>query len=152
VSGLRAELAAGLRATGRYLLSHHEREHWDRCHAVAVPGVDARIRLCARCSGVYPGIVAGALGALWGVLSVAPALVALLPAATVVERLAERADGVAYDGANWARTATGALLGVAYGLGLVGLLGRPAARGWVVAVGVVYVGVAAALLWVEQRA
>nr|WP_272904700.1 DUF2085 domain-containing protein [Halobacterium sp. TGN-42-S1] len=106
--------------------------------------------MCARCSGVYPGIAAGALGALWGVVPVAPLLVALLPAATVVERLAETARGPAYDGTNWGRTATGALLGVGYGIGLVGLLLRPATRGWLLAVGAAYVLVAAALLWVER--
>lgn len=150
MSTLGSELAAGLRATGRYVLSHHEREDWDRCHAVPVPGFDARVRLCARCSGIYPGIAAGALGALWGVVPVAPLLVAVLPAATVVERLAETAPGVAYDGANWGRTATGVVLGLAYGLGLVGLLLRPATRGWLLAVGVAYVLVAAALLRVER--
>lgn len=149
MSTLGAELAAGLRATGEYVLSHHEREHWDRCHAVPVPGLDARVRLCARCTGVYPGVAAGVLAAGWGVVPVTVLLVAVLPAATVAERLAEAAPGVAYDGRNWVRTATGALLGVAYGLGLVGLVGRPATRGWVLAVGAGYAVVAAALLRVE---
>ena len=150
MSTLGSELAAGLRTTGEYVLSHHEREHWDRCHAVPVPGFDARVRLCARCTGVYPGIAAGVLAAGWGVVPVAALVVVLLPAATVVERLAEARPSVAYDGTNWVRTATGALLGVAYGLGLVGLLLRPATRGWVVAVGAGYAVVAAALLRNER--
>lgn len=139
------EFRAGVTETRRYLLSHHEPEEWYRCHCPEVRG--RRVRICARCSGIYPGIAAGLLGYLFGPpLLASMAVVAAFPLPALVDwALTSFTDRRGY---NAVRTATGALLGYAYGLGLALLLGE-----WnlaVVGVGVAY-GVAAAVLLFYHR-
>ena len=141
------EVRAGVRETGQYLLSHHERADWDRCYAVGARWRDRPVRLCARCSGIYPGILAGALFAATHAVPVSLLFVALLPVPTVAERALEAVTS--FEGSNRLRTATGALLGSGYGIGLVGLT-RPAMRLGVLAVGAAYVAVAVALLSLER--
>lgn len=135
-----SEVRAALAATRPYLLSHHEPDEYHRCYAPTVGG--RRVRLCARCLGVYPGIAVGLLAALapsplpTGLLAVAslplPALVDWAATAFTARR-----------GWNPVRTATGAALGYAYGVGLVALFLRGDLR--VLAVGAAY-GLAAAVL------
>lgn len=139
----RAEVRAGLRATRRYVLSHHEPHDWHRCYTVEFPRKDHPLRLCARCSGIYPGVALGILLSTSGSLPVILPLVALLPAFTVGERVLELTTD--YGGSNRLRTATGLLLGGGYGVGIVALT-DPTRRTGVILVGVVYAVVAAALL------
>lgn len=137
-----AEFRSGLRETRGYLLSHHEPHEHDRCYAPTVAG--RRVRLCARCSGIYPGIVAGLvaffLGPSW-LASIASVAVLPLPALvdwTVTQYTTRR-------GSNPLRTATGLLLGYAYGLGVGLLLGAGDPR--VLLVGVAYAVLAGGLLY-----
>lgn len=142
----RAGIRDALAETRRYLLAHHEPAESHRCHAPVLFG--RRVRLCARCSGIYPGIAGGLAAVLVGpawlssllVVAVGP-LPALVDwtATTFTPRL----------GSNWVRTATGGLLGYAYGVGLARLgLGGDL---WVLAVGVLYGAAALALLWVARH-
>jgi uncharacterized membrane protein len=108
-----AELRRGLAETGQYLLSHHEPADHYRCHAVTVRG--RRIHVCARCSGVYPGILAGVLAA-GSVPAATLVLVALLPLPALADWAVTAFT--ARRGHNAVRTATGLLLGAGYGLGL----------------------------------
>lgn len=109
----RRELRVGLARTRRYLLSHHPPAEWHRCHSVRVRG--RTIRLCARCSGVYPGILAGiALFATATLTGAWPWLVALGPAPALVDWTATTLS--AREGSNAGRTLTGALLGAGYGV------------------------------------
>jgi len=138
------EFQKGVDETRRYLLSHHEPDEFDRCYAPTVRG--RRVRLCARCSGVYPGIAAGLVAVAVG--PPAPTgigLVALLPLATLAEWSATAFT--AREGTNPGRTATGVLLGYGYGLG-AGLLVGGDLR--VLAVGAVY-GIAALGLLARHR-
>lgn len=116
--GRRGELAEGLAETRRYLLSHHEPSEYDRCYRLRLGG--QHHRLCARCLGVYPGILAGLVLFRSHIPSsrYLPVLTALaLPA------LVDWAWTAFGDAAGWnpLRTATGGALGVAYGLGLGGV-------------------------------
>jgi uncharacterized membrane protein len=141
-----AELRTGLVETRRYLLSHHEPEDYDRTYAVRVFG--RRERLCARCTGVYPGILAGLLA---GFLEPGPlastALLLVVPLPALVDWTLTRFTPRA--GHNLVRTATGLLLGYGYGLGLVALLLRGDLR--VLAIGAGYGLLSAALLWHRDR-
>lgn len=139
------EVRAALAATRPYVLSHHEPGEWHRCYAPSVGG--RRVRLCARCSGIYPGIVVGiaaSLGAsplptgLWAV--------AVLPLPALVDWAATAFTD--RRGWNPVRTATGASLGYAYGVGLATLFLEGDLR--VLAVGVAYALVAGLLLFVRQ--
>jgi uncharacterized membrane protein len=139
------EIKAGLRETRRYLLSHHEPSEWYRCYAPTVFG--RRLHVCARCAGIYPGIAAAlaayAVGPAWVVHI---AFVALFPAPALVDwlltALTERR------GYNPVRTATGALLGYGYGLGLALFFLGGDLR--VPIIGVFYGALAGALLAVER--
>ncbi|MFB6139381.1 MAG: DUF2085 domain-containing protein [Halosimplex sp.] len=135
------ELRAGLSRTGRYLLSHHEPHEYDRCHRLAVGG--RTVRLCARCSGVYPGILAGAALALTDTAPAAwPWLVGCGPAPALVDWAATTLTP--RRGTNAVRTASGALLGLGYGVAVPWFLtARPP---WLLAVAAGYGGIAAALL------
>lgn len=144
---LRRELAAGLRRTAPYLLSHHDSDEHDRCHALRVRG--RTLRLCARCAGIYPSIAVGfAVGGGSGWMPPL-SLIAVLPAFALVDWAASAFAGI--DGGNAVRTATGALLGLGYAFGAVRLLRDPPAPG-VLAVGVAYALVAATFLAIERRA
>lgn len=140
------ELRKGLAETRRYLLSHHEKSEWYRCYAVDVFG--GRTRVCARCSGVYPGIVSGLL-----TISVAHTefpyfyLVVLLPLPALADwALTSFTERRGY---NVVRTATGALLGYGYGLG-IGLL-FVEFRLRILAVGAAYALLAGILIILERR-
>lgn len=142
----RRELRRGLAATLPYLLSHHTPAERHRCHRLSVGG--RTLHLCARCSGIYPGIALGVgvfllgvgRGAWLPVVAFGP-LPALVDWAvtTVTERR----------GTNAVRTATGGLLGVAYGLALPWVLTtwRPA----LLAIAVGYGALAAAGLWLTSE-
>lgn len=140
------ELRRGLRATAPYLLSHHVEDDLDRCHRVAVGGRE--VHLCARCSGIWPGIALAVWAVLAGVVPpTAPSTlvaVAVLPLFALVDwvRTARPGDR----GSNPVRTATGFLLGVAAGFGyvalfagtLAGTVAAPEVAGTVVGIGVAY--------------
>ncbi|MGZ0747431.1 DUF2085 domain-containing protein [Haloparvum sp. AD34] len=135
------ELRAGLAETRQYLLAHHEPAEYDRCYRVRVRGREEH--LCARCLGVYPGIVVGLLAVHLGWLPDLQLLaVATLPALALgdwaLTALGDR------DGTNPVRTWTGVALGVGYGTGLGRLLFVGDAR--VVGIGLGYAVVAGMLL------
>lgn len=136
----REELREGLRETRRYLLSHHEPSEWYRCYHLRVR--ERSVRLCARCTGVYPGIVLGLATFL-----LAPAhplhlaLVVALPLPALVDWTLTSFG--TRRGANPVRTVTGGLLGYGYGLGLGYLFG--AGEVWLLGVGLGYALVAGVL-------
>lgn len=140
------EFKSGLAEMRPYLLSHHEPDEYYRCYRVRVGG--RTVHLCGRCSGLYPGIAAGVLLFVGGVAAdYHLALIATLPAFALVDWAST--TFTARRGWNPVRTLTGAALGVAYGLGLATLaLDRQPV---VVALGVAYGTVAAALLWLAHR-
>lgn len=143
----RAGIRAALSETRRHLLSHHTPEEYYRCYAPVVFG--HRIRLCARCSGIYPGIALGLLLAGFGPPALATlVVVAALPMPALLDWVATTFTD--RRGRNPIRTATGGLLGYAYGAGLVGLLVDGDVR--ILAVGAGYAAVAGALLVAARRA
>lgn len=139
------EFRKGILETRRYVLSHHRREEWDRCYALTVHG--RQYHLCARCSGVYPGIMLGLVVYLGGILSSWQWLLVLVfPVPALVDWWLS-SMGV-FASWNPLRTVTGGLLGVAFGLGLGLFIGT--GELWVLGVGGVY-GVAALVLLYRYR-
>ncbi|MFC7132979.1 MULTISPECIES: DUF2085 domain-containing protein [Salinibaculum] len=140
------EVRRGLAMARPFLLSHHLPEDYDRCYAPVIRG--RTVRVCARCAGIYPGILAG----VWAIFA-APALpshlllVAVLPAPALVDW--SLSAFTSREGSNPGRTATGVLLGYGYGLGLGHLFVRGTLP--VVAVGLGYAVLAAGLLWYHDR-
>jgi uncharacterized membrane protein len=140
------ELRRGLARARPYLLAHHRPERRDRCYRLGPFG--RRIDLCARCSGVYPGIVLGLLGYVLAPSPFAdPLLVGLLPLPALLDWTTTTMGN--WNGRNSVRTATGVSLGYGYGLGLgyLFLAGDLA----VLAVGVVYAALAGGLLALNRR-
>jgi uncharacterized membrane protein len=144
----RSEVWAGLAETRRYLLSHHEPAEWDHCYAVGIPGRERPVRLCARCSGIYPGIALGVALVSMGALPVVPGLVAVLPGFALLDWASDQFT--ARRGSNASRTVSGFALGFGYGMGLLGVL-RGDARVAVILVGVGYAVLAAGGLWLMRR-
>ncbi|SFS42555.1 DUF2085 domain-containing protein [Halostagnicola kamekurae] len=140
----RSELRTGLARTWPYLLSHHLPSERHRCYAPVVFG--RQIHVCARCLGIYPGILVAVLASVLegGVASQSLTglpVVLLFPLPALIDwTLTTFTDRRGY---NPVRTATGFLLGIGYGSGLLGLLLAGDLR--VIAVGIGY-GVAAGVL------
>lgn len=109
------EVRRGLRETRRFLFSHHTPDEFYRCHRVRVLG--RGVVLCARCTGVYPGILLGVAVHLAGVGPLTAFwLVAVCPLPALLDwAMTTLRD---YRGSNAVRTATGILLGFGYGSGL----------------------------------
>ncbi|MFW6437072.1 MAG: DUF2085 domain-containing protein [Halococcoides sp.] len=138
----RSELRRGLAAARPYLLAHHVPGRRDRCYRVG------RFDVCARCAGVYPGIVLGVLAFGFAPRPLAsPVLVAVLPLPALLDWTITTLGH--WSGTNIVRTATGAALGYGYGLGLGHLLLAGDLR--VLAVGVAYAALAGGLLAVARR-
>lgn len=136
------EFREGITETRRYLLSHHRPEDWDRCYALTVHGT--QYHLCARCSGVYPGIVLGLVAYLGGVLpSWHWVVILMFPIPALVDWWLSSTGIVT----SWnpLRTVTGGLLGGAFGLGLGLFFGSGSL--WVVGVGGLYGATALVLLY-----
>lgn len=143
------ELRKGLARTWPYLLSHHAPSERYRCYAPELLG--RRVHLCARCAGIYPGIVVALVVALFvsGVAhssTVALLVVLAFPLPALVDwtvtTFTERR------GYNAIRTGTGLLLGYGYGIGLYQLLFVGDLR--VIAVGAGYGLAAGSLLALSQ--
>jgi len=136
------ELQRALAGMGPYLLSHHRADERYRCHRLRVGG--RGVAVCARCSGVYPGIAAGLALVLTGTgAALWPWLVALGPAPALVDWVATTLG--ARRGHNGARTATGALLGAGYGVAIPWFLADPEL--WLAGVALCYGALAAVGLW-----
>lgn len=113
-----AELREGLAATWPYLLSHHPPSQYHRCWPLSIAGRD--VHLCARCSGIYPGILLGLVAYWIGPAAVASlVVVVLLPAPALLDW--SITAFTSREGSTVFRTATGLALGYAYGLGLAHL-------------------------------
>ncbi len=116
----REEFREGLRETSTYLLSHHEPEDFYRCYSFSF--LDKNINLCARCTGIYPGIAAGITQlAISNAFSLY--IVALLGIPTLLEKYFT--DVKSYRGSNILRSITGFMLGLGYVNGIKLLLENP---------------------------
>jgi uncharacterized membrane protein len=108
--GIREALAE----TRRHVFSHHAPSEWYRCYTISLRG--RTLRVCARCSGIYPGIVSGAI--FYVLIPTAPyqrSLVFLFPTLALLDWSVTTFTQIR--GWNAIRTLTGLALGFAYGLG-----------------------------------
>ncbi len=136
----------GLAETRPYLLSHHGPGEENRCHTIRVS--NQSIQLCARCSGIYPGIGGGLIIHIARLLlDYQLLLIAILPIFALVDWAVTSLTVV--DGWNSIRTITGSLLGIAYGLGLSHFIVSQDLA--IILIGSVYGGIAATLLAVLPR-
>lgn len=143
----KTELRKGIKETQQYLLSHHERDEWYRCYALVV--FNRRIHICARCLGIYPGIIAGILThLLWFNEFINHLLIALLPLPALADW--SLTSFTKYQGYNVIRTTTGALLGCGYGLGIGVLLIGP--NTVVFSIGLIYAFASVILLKLKYSA
>lgn len=96
-----------------FFLAHHHPDEYDRCYRLGP------LRLCARCTGLYPAMIVMLVLQARGVIAAPRAewvLLYALPLPAVVSWTRRRLLGVT--GSNPVTTLSGALLGVALGRGL----------------------------------
>jgi len=137
------EFRTGVARTRRYILSHHEPCRWYRCYNVGLFG--RRVRLCARCSGIYPGIIAGLLAYVVYTVPINMLyIIAIAPLPALIDW--SLTTFTAHRGTNSVRTITGLLLGYGYGLGIGQVFINNNYQ--VIIIGIIYGAVAAALLFV----
>ncbi len=139
------EFRKGIMETQRYVLSHHPDEEWDCCYAPTIYG--RQFHICARCSGIYPGILLGIIAYLSGFLTPLNWLVVLVFPVPALFDWWLSITGL-FEGWNPLRTLTGGLLGVAYGLGLGIFLGQ--GELWILGVGLLYGVTAGSLLYLYR--
>lgn len=141
----RKELNEGFRETRKYLLSHHQRSEWHRCYKLSISGLN--LRICARCSGIYPGIIAGFLTNYVFPLGLYNfGLLIFLPLPALLDWIIT--SFTKWNGYNVVRTLTGFLLGYGYTIALVKLLLAFDMK--VILLGVVYGLIAGVLLWYRE--
>jgi len=141
-----ADVRRAFAETWPYLLSHHLPHRRYRCYRLQLRG--HRVDLCARCTGIYPGILAGLLGYFFAPQPFTEfVLVVTLPLPALIE-WSVTSLGTSR-GYNAVRTATGGLLGYGYGLGLGALFLSGDLR--VLVVGLVYASLAGGLLALKRR-
>lgn len=139
------ELRRGVRETRRFLLAHHRAEDRYRCYAPQIGG--HRRYICARCSGIYPGIVIGLTVHLLEILQLTPfVLVVLLPLPALIDWFLTTVTN--RRGSNFIRTATGMMLGYGYGLGIGYVFHGHVASTFLV--GVMYAVLAGVLLYLSK--
>jgi hypothetical protein len=103
-----------------FLLSHHRPEEYDRCYRVGP------LRLCARCSGLYPTLAVMLVLQHCGFLGeprLEWVLLYLLPLPALWSWARRRLWGI--PGSNPMATCTGVMLGIALGRGLYRHLVNP---------------------------
>jgi len=113
------EFRKGWVETQKYVLSHHGPSNWNRCYNM--PIFSHNVRICARCSGIYPGIIIG-LSTFHLISGNVPIIILLflLPLPALLDW--SLTSFTKLNGKNISRSLTGALLGYAYGIGLVELI------------------------------
>ncbi|MFB6116718.1 MAG: DUF2085 domain-containing protein [Candidatus Nanosalina sp.] len=115
------ELRKGLKRTSRYVLSHHRPEDFNRCYHLSF--LNYSFHLCARCSGIFPGIFTGLVFGFWLNLQVSLPLITVSGIPTLIEKYF---TGVKeYEGFNSVRSLTGFALGFGYIQGILFFLDNP---------------------------
>ncbi|MFP4038498.1 MAG: DUF2085 domain-containing protein [Candidatus Nanohaloarchaea archaeon] len=135
------EFRKGLKETRRHLLSHHRDEELYRCYKVRGE------HLCSRCTGIYPGILAG----LYLIFSSNPlsiAAVALSGVPTLIEKFFTGVKN--FKGYNTVRTGSGLLLGAGYINGLYLLIQNPF-NPEILSTGLFYITAGLLLLYLEKK-
>lgn len=138
------ELKKGLIDTRYYIFSHHEYSQLYRCYSLSIFNKETHV--CARCLGVYPGILFGIIAYLFYTSELTNiALVFVLPLPALIDwSITSFTD---FHGHNIIRTGTGIFLGTGYGLGILIFVSTLDAR--ILAIGVIYSMVASILLFVS---
>lgn len=119
-----------LKKTSKYIFSHHSPKDYDKCWRIG------EFRLCARCMGIYSGIMIGVLiyyldllrGYYFSMISIFPMFMFLDWFLTKKKIVMSH---------NFIRTGTGVLCGIAYFLGLILLLKEQ--NLYVLAPGIIYI-------------
>lgn len=106
------EFKFGLRETSKYVLSHHLPKDYDRCFVVG------KTHLCSRCSGIFAGILFGALLYHFSILNQYYFyFIAFFPVFMLIDWFLTKKQK--FKSTNMIRAGTGFLCGQAYYLGVV---------------------------------
>lgn len=139
------EFREAVKDTSKHLLSHHRPDRYYRCYSLSF--FDRDLHLCARCTGIYPGIIAGLISISLFETSLPPLWIAISVIPTFIEKYLTGIRG--HRGLNSVRTLTGFLLGLGYINGLITILRNPF-QPYLIGIGILYI-VLAGILILKQR-
>lgn len=136
----REEFRQALKETRKYIFSHHRPEEYYRCYSFSFQ--ERSIHLCARCTGIYPGILLMSYLISSG-SSLNLVATAFLPVPTVIEKYLTGKPEI--KGYNSIRTVTGFLLGISYVNGLY-LVTKNPSNLYALSLGLIYLVIAGFLI------
>ena len=143
------EVKLAIQDSSKYFLSHHLEEENYRCYNLEFL-FSRKIYLCARCLGIYNGILFGIGLFFWGILPdyFEYLAISVFPLFTILDWVITQFTS--RRGKNTIRTFCGFLLGLAYGLGLSNLFSS-FPNYFVILLGIVYASLAFILLLIKER-
>ncbi|MBD3238410.1 MAG: DUF2085 domain-containing protein [Candidatus Moranbacteria bacterium] len=108
------ELRNTLKENWFYFFSHHQKDQLNRCYAIDFGFKGFKLYVCARCLGIYPGLLFGS-GLIWKgtIIENNFLLIILGPVMTWIQVLMERCLAVSN---NQIRTISGFCLGLSFAL------------------------------------
>ncbi|WMW24002.1 DUF2085 domain-containing protein [Methanolobus sediminis] len=146
-TSLKSEILSGLNETSKYLLSHHEVSEYYKCLELEHDG--KKHYLCARCFGIYTGLIIGFL--YYNYISdshLSYALISILPMPAIIDWSISAFE--INRSKNLFRIISGFLLGIAYLNGIL-LLFRNFPDYTILAIGIFYVSLALLLLFLKKK-
>lgn len=141
------ELKKGILETSKYILSHHKKEDYHKCYLFKIK--NRRIAVCARCLGVYVGIIMGAILFSSQIFNknLYYLSIGIFPMFALVDWSVS--TFTKYKSNNFFRMSSGFFLGIAYIFGLILLLRTPLDY-FIIAIGLFYLITALLLLSIQN--
>lgn len=140
-----AEMKFGLRETSKYIFSHHEHNGLYKCYKIF------GIHFCARCFGIYPGIILGLISYNYFNLDIFVwyLILAVFPLGALIDWSYTTFAKV--KGYNWIRTLSGFMLGFSYSIGLSILYENVFFDIVVYLIGLIYVLITVGLIYIKKN-
>lgn len=144
---LKEELKKGLRKTAPHILSHHSVSEYYKCYTLEFKH---KVRICARCIGIYSGILLGVIILITNAIPerIQKFAIIVFPFFALLDW--SFTEFTTHKGRNTIRTISGLILGVAYTFALF-LFITKFPNYLVITTGAAYGAIATLLLFIKNR-